>query len=145
MYRERVIEEKKRLNLSAKSMSDRSKLHLTEETICRFISGKTADIGLNNFIDMAETVGLKPYEAFMDATLAAEFKAFLELKSKSDETEAERIKLIADNETLTKTNAGLDDKIRTLEMQLAHKDEIIKLYEKMITLWENGIKKGQGE
>lgn len=130
MYRERIIEEKKRLNLSARSMSDRSKLHLTEETISRFITGKTADIGVNTFLDMAETVGLKPYEAFMDTTEAAEFRAFRELKTKSDESEAERIKLLADNETLAATNAGLVDKIRVLEMQIAHKEEIIALYEK---------------
>lgn len=134
MYRERVIEEKKRLNLSAKSMSDRTKLHITEETISRFLSGKTSDIGVNNFVDIAETVGLAPYEAFMDATLAAEFKAFLELKSKSEETEAERIKLVADNESLKATNAGLVDRIRVLEMQLQHKEEIIKYTEKIIEL-----------
>ena len=114
MYRERILEEKKRLNLSARSMADMAKLHLTEETISRFLSGKTADIGLNNYIDIAQTVGLKPYEAFMDSTLAAEFRAFLELRTKGDETEAERIKILADNEALTATNAGLTDRIRVL-------------------------------
>ena len=128
MYRERILEEKKRLNLSAKTMSDRTKLHITEETISRFLSGKTSDIGVINFVDLADTVGLAPYEAFMDATLAAEFKAFLELKSKSEETEAERIKLVADNENLKATNAGLVDRIRVLEMQLAHKEELLEVY-----------------
>lgn len=141
MYRERVLEEKKRLNLSAKSMSDRSKLHLTEETISRFLSGKTSDIGVNNFVDLADTVGLAPYEAFMDATLATEFKAFLELKSKSEETEAARIALLADNENLKLTNAGLVDKIRTLEMQLAHKEEMLALHNYYRTHIEQIIKK----
>lgn len=129
MYRERILEEKKRLNLSVKSISDMSPLHLTEETISRFLSGKTSDIGLNNFLDIAQTVGLKPYEAFMDATLAAEFRAFLELRTKGDETEAERIKLLADNESLTTTNAGLTDKIRVLEMKLFYVEKINAIYE----------------
>jgi transcriptional regulator with XRE-family HTH domain len=129
MYRQRIAEEKKRLNLSARTMSDLSRLHILEETISRFLSGKTADPGINTVLDLAETVGLKPYEIFMDSTLAAEFRAFLELKSKSEETEAERVRIIAENEELKTTNVGLVDKIRVLEMQLAHKEELVKVYE----------------
>lgn len=137
MYRDRILEEKKRLNLSARSMADMTKLHLTEETISRFLSGKTADIGLNNYIDIAQTVGLKPYEAFMDATLAAEFRAFLELRTKGDETEAERIKILADNEALAATNAGLTDRIRSLETELKHKDREVELLERLNKALEN--------
>lgn len=128
MFRERILEEKKRLNLSAKTMSDTSRLHLPEETISRVLSGKTADPGVSTVLDLAETVGLKPYEAFMDATLATEFKAFLELKSRSKETEAERIRIIAENENLKSTNAGLVDRIRVLEMELSHKEELLALH-----------------
>ena len=128
MFRERILEEKKRLNLSAKTMSDASRLHLPEETIHRVLSGKTADPGVSTVLDIAESVGLKPYEAFMDATLATEFKAFLELKSMSEETEAERIRIVAENESLKSTNAGLIDRIRVLEMKLEHKEEIIALH-----------------
>jgi hypothetical protein len=53
----------------------------------------------------------------------------LELKSKSEETEAERVRMLAENEELKTTNAGLVDKIRVLEMQLAHKEELVKVYE----------------
>lgn len=128
MFRERILEEKKRLNFSAKTMADTSRLHLSEETISRFLSGKTSDPGVSTVLDIGETVGLKPYELFMDATLATEFKAFLELKSRSEETEAERIRIIAENENLKTTNAGLVDRIRVLEMQLSHKEEIIALH-----------------
>ena len=129
MYRQRILDEKKRLNLSARSMSDLSKLHVQEETISRFLSGKTADPSVNTVLDLGETVGLKPYEVFMDATLAAEFRAFLELKSKSEETEAERVKMLAEYEELKITNAGLVDKIRVLELQLSHKEELLSVYE----------------
>lgn len=128
MFRERILEEKKRLNLSVRTMSDTSRLHLPEETISRVLSGKTADPGISTVLDLAESVGLKPYEAFMDATLATEFKAFLELKSRSEETEVERIRIIAENESLKATNVGLVDRIRVLEIQLSHKEEIIALH-----------------
>jgi septal ring factor EnvC (AmiA/AmiB activator) len=72
----------------------------------------------------------------MDATLAAEFKAFLELKSRSEETEAERIRIVAENESLKTMNAALTDKIAILEMQLKHKDELLEVhnfYNKLIS------------
>ena len=128
MFRERILEEKERLNLSAKTMSYTSQLHLPEETIRRVLSGKTTDPGIKTVLDLAETVGLKPYEAFMDATLASEFKTFLELRSRSEETETERIKILAEIDNLRTTNAGLVDRIRVLEMQLEHKNEIIALH-----------------
>jgi hypothetical protein len=37
--------------------------------------------------------------------------------------------MLAENEDLKTTNAGLVDKIRVLEMQLAHKEELVKVYE----------------
>ena len=128
MFRERILEEKKRLNLSAKTMADTSRLHLPEETISRVLSGKTADPGVSTVLDLAETVGLKHYEAFMDATLAAEFRAFLDFQFKSEETEAERIRIVAENENLKATNAGLVDRIRVLEMELSHKEELLALH-----------------
>lgn len=128
MFRERISEEKKRQNLSVKTMADTSRLHLPEETISRVLSGKTADPGISTVLDLGETVGLKPYEIFMDATLATEFKAFLELKSRNEETEAERIRIVAENESLKATNAGLVDRIRVLEMKLEHKEELLALH-----------------
>ena len=128
MYRNRILEEKKRLNLSTKTIADTSRLHLPEETISRVLSGKTADPGIHTVIDIVESVGMKPYEAFMDSTLAAEFKAFLELKSRSEESEAERISIIAENETLKATNAGLVDRIRVLEMKLSYTEEILAVH-----------------
>lgn len=133
IYIERVLEEKKRLNLSAKTMSDMSRLHLSEETIKRVLSGKTSDPGISTVLDISETVGLKPYEAFMDAKLASEFNAFLSLKQRDEHGEVERIKLTAENETLKTTNAGLVDRIRVLEMQLQHKEELLSVKEELLS------------
>jgi transcriptional regulator with XRE-family HTH domain len=135
MLLQRILEEKKRLGISAKTMSERSTLHVTEETISRFLSGKTGDPGVKTFVDIAGTVGLKPYEAFMDATLAAEFNVFLELRSKSEETEAERIRIVAENESLKTTNAALTNKIAILEMQLTHKDELLAHKDELLDLY----------
>lgn len=143
MFRERIAEEKKRLGITAKSMSERSKMHIPEETISRVLSGKTGDPGVSTVLDMGDTVGLLPYEIFMDSTLAAEFRAFLELKSKSEETELERIRIIAENESLKTVNATLSQKIAILEEKLAHTEEILTYKDEIISLhnYYNKMKK----
>ena len=117
-------------------MSERSALHIQEETISRLLTGKTVDPGVSIVLDIGDTVGLKPYELFMDATTAAEFRAFLELKSKSEETVAERIRIIAENETLKTTNATLASELDTLRMKLTHKDELLAHKDEIISLYK---------
>lgn len=151
MYRERILEEKKRLNLTAKAMSALSKLHTPEETISRVLNLKKSHAPrIDTLLDIGETVGLLPYEMFMDSTLAAEFKAFMELKSKSDETESERIALLAENETLKATNLSLSREIEQLKMEIDHKKEIIENKDELLALYkcykahfEQYIKKGE--
>lgn len=129
MFRDRIVEEKKKLGISAKSMSERSKMRIPEETISRVLSARTLDPGVSTVLDIGDTVGMQPYEIFMDSTLAAEFRTFLELRSKSEETEAERIRIIAENESLKTINATLSQKIEKLETKLEHQKEIIHLHE----------------
>ena len=128
MFRDRIKEEKKKLNISSKSMSERSMMHIPEETISRVLSGKTVDPGVSVVLDLGATVGLAPYEIFMCSTLASEFKAFLALKSKSEETETERISMLAENERLKQINATLSNKIEVLEAKLTLKDELLELH-----------------
>lgn len=97
IVRERLLEEKKKLNISTRSMAERSKLQLPEATIKRVLSGETFNPGIDTASDIAETLGMHPYEMFMDSGTAAEFKAYLELKHKADEAQAERVRLVAEN------------------------------------------------
>ena len=136
MFIERIKAAKQRLGISSKSMALQSTLRVHEETVCRFLTGKTVDPGVQLTLDLGATVGLKPYEIFMDETLAAEFAAFLELKTKSEETEAERIKMIAEIEALRATNATLAAEIELLRLNLAHRDELIAHKDKIISLYE---------
>lgn len=135
MYRERINEEKKRLGITAKSMSERSKLRLPDETISRVLSGKTADPGISTVLDIGDTVGLAPYEIFMDSTMAAEFKVYLELKSKNDETEAERIRILAENELLKSTNLSLASENDKLKMEIAYKDRLLESKDETLKLY----------
>lgn len=140
IIRERILEEKERLDISVRSMSERSASHISEENIRRVINGKTSDPGICTVLDIADTVGLQPYELFMDSTMAAEFKVFLALKSKADESEAERIRMLAENEELKTTNLGLSNRIGALEMTVKHQQELLDIYSNLSNMCKALIK-----
>ena len=134
IVRERLLEEKKKLNISTRSMSERSILQLPEGTIKRVLSGETNDPGVGTVVDIAETLGMQPYELFMDSVTASEFKAYLELKTASDEARAERVRLVAENEELKLINKKLSDEKETLEMMIAHRDDMLQVYRDCIDI-----------
>ena len=121
MYRDRINEQRKILGLSIKAMSERSALHLPEETISRFLSSKNHDARVSTMLDVCETVDLQPYELFMDALTAARFKLFLEAKVSDIDNTAEL-------EMLRTKTAAQEAEIALLKERLQHKDEIIALH-----------------
>lgn len=140
IVRERLLEEKKKLNISTRSMAERSRLKLPENTIKRVLSGETSDPGVGTVSDIAETLGMQPYEIFMDSVTAAEFKAYLELKNMADEAQAERVRLVAENEDIKLINKKLSDKIEALEMMIAHRDDMLQVYKDCIDIIKSNIK-----
>ena len=134
MFCKRIIEEKKRLGLTARIMSARSRRHIPEESISRILSERTADPGILTVLDLAETVELKPYELFMDSVTAQEFRAYLDLKSKSSEIQVERIKILAENEDLKSTNAALLNKIAILEIKLEASEKLVRVYDHFVNI-----------
>lgn len=121
MYRDRILEQKKILGISTKTMSERSKLNLPEETISRVLSNKTHDSRVSTVLDIGETVGLEPYELFMDARTAAEFKLFLETRLSDIDNAAEL-------EMLRAKTASQETEIRLLNERLQHKEELLAVY-----------------
>ena len=121
MYRDRINEQRKMLGISIKTMSERSKLEIPEETFSRFLSNKTHDPRMSTVLDACETVCLEPYELFMDARTAAEFKLFLETRF-SDINNAAELEMLR-----TKT-AAQEAEINILKERLQHKEELLAVY-----------------
>ena len=128
MYLERILAQKKLLGLTIKSMAELSKLQLPEETISRFLSSKTHDPRLSTVLDVGEIVRLEPYELFMDAQTAAEFKIFLETRTSKTSTSEEINSLLSHNVALQDEIAALKAEIEWLRLTLEHKEEIISLH-----------------
>lgn len=127
MYRDRILEAKAALGLSSKQMAERSKLHTTEETIHRFLTGKTNDIHISTLMDLADIVGLAPHELFMEKSIADEFRLFVESKvTNLDHT--------AELEALRITVAEQAHKIEHLEIDLDHSKQLLKVYEHFVKI-----------
>ena len=127
MYRDRILEAKAALGLSSKQMAERSKLHTTEETIHRFLTGKTNDIHISTLMDLADIVGLAPHELFMEKSIADEFRLFVESK-------VTNLNHTAELEALRITVAEQAHKIEHLEIDLRHKDELLDLYKHFVKI-----------
>ena len=129
MYRERILQAKAALGLSSKQMAELSKLHTTEETIHRFLTGKTNDIHISTLMDLADIVGLAPHELFMEKATADEFRLYMESK-------VHNLDHIAELEALRIKTAEDDHKIEHLEIELAHARQLIKVYEHFVNIGE---------
>ncbi len=127
MYRDRIIEAKKTLGISAKTMSERSVLHTPEETISRFLTGKINDPHVSTLLDTGATVGLAPYEIFMDSVTAASFRLFLELREKNIDNSAEL-------ELLRIKTAELEAENLLLKTKLEAKEELLSVYKHFVPL-----------
>ena len=140
MVRERLLAEKEKLGISPKTMAERSRLRFPENTIKRVLSGETSDPGVSTLVDIGETLGLQPYEIFMDEITAAEFRAYQEIKNVADEAKADCIRLKAVTDELRERNVALSDKITMLEMMVAHRDDMIQVYKDCVELLKMSIK-----
>ena len=121
MYRDRILEAKKAQGISTKTMTEHSVLHLPEETISRFLTGKTTDPHVSTILDLGAIVGLAPHEIFMDANTAAEFRLFLESKVTNIDNSAEL-------ELLRIQTAEQAHKIEHLEEKIKHQEELLEVY-----------------
>ena len=134
MYRDRILEAKKAQGISTKTMSERSVLHLPEETISRFLTGKTADPHISTILDLAAIVGLAPHEPFMDEITAADFKLFLETRLTNIDNAAELELLKIRVAELENTLCERDKEIIGLKKDLEHKDELLEVYKHFVKI-----------
>lgn len=109
MWLEKVIEAKKANNISTKTMSERSQLHLTERTITRILTKETKVPKIDTILDLGATVGLTAQQLFAETDMVP-----------LDRAEVDRLK----NEVST-----LTAEIERLRTQVDHLQEINALHD----------------
>lgn len=127
MWREKVLEKKARLGVSTKTMSERSKLDLSEWTITRILTGKTKAPRIDSILDIGETVGLSPQELFSETISVLGDKSYAELLSERDSLFEENKTLAGKVEILEKEKAVIEKELIHLNEKISLKDEIIRL------------------
>ena len=69
MWLEKIIEAKKAQGLTTKTMSERSRMHLTERTILRILNKETKAPKIDVILDVGATVGLSAQQLFAETDL----------------------------------------------------------------------------
>ena len=119
MFRERLCETKLIKGVSTKTMAQLSVLHLPEETISRVLHGKINDPHVSTILDIGGTLDLAPYEIFMDANTAAEFRLFMESNVTNIDNSAQLEVLKIKAAQLETENLLLKTKLEALEELLS--------------------------
>lgn len=90
MWLEKITEAKKAQGLTAKTMSERSRMHLTERTIIRILNRETKAPKIDVILDLGATVGLSAQQLFAETDMVPLDREELDkLKSQVKELTAE--------------------------------------------------------
>ena len=127
MWREKMLEQKAKFGISTRTMSERSKLGLSEWTIVRILTGKTPAPRIDTILDVGETLEMSPQEIFSETISVVGDKSYTDLMAERDALlEANKL-LTVQTDELTKENAVINKELEQVKEMLLLKDEIIRL------------------
>ena len=127
MWRERIVEAKKELGVSAKTMSERT-MHIPERTITRLLNGETNNPYVDTVLEIGASVGLSPQEIFSESNLVLGDKDLATMQADLDMVNAEKDILVTENKILKDKVVALTAELDLLKKELKHKEEIINLH-----------------
>ena len=128
MWLDRIIEEKEKLGLTPKMMSERIDGRLPEKTIIRIITRKTETPRIDTIIDLGASVGLTPMEIFADTCAVVAPVELVGIKETADVIEAERDLIQAENDILKSKLSAYEMEIELLKNELRHKEELLAVH-----------------
>ena len=108
MWLEKIIEAKKAQGLTTKTMSERSRAHLTERTIARILNRETKAPKIDVILDLGATVGLSAHQLFAETDLVP-----------LDRDELDRLKCLIKE---------LTAEIELLRLKVKYQEDIIELH-----------------
>lgn len=128
MWLDRIIEEKEKLGLTPKVMSERTNGRLPEKTIIRIITRKTETPRIDTIIDLGASVGLTPREIFADTCAVVAPVSLVDIKETADVIEAERDLIQSENDVLKAKVSAYEMEIELLKRELQHKEELLAVH-----------------
>ena len=134
MWLERILQEKEKLQISTKTMSERTSGHLPEKTITRILSRKTTTPRIDTVIELGASVGLSPQELFADTNVVVATETLAEGKEAAEVIEAEKDLALVELEMLRAKTAAQEAEILLLKERLQHKEELLAVHNYYIKL-----------
>lgn len=128
MWLDRIIEEKERLGLTPKMMSERIDGRLPEKTIIRILTRKTETPRIDTIIDLGASVSLTPREIFADTCAVVAPIELVDIKETADVIEAERDLIQSENDILKAKVSAYEMEIELLKRELQHKEELLAVH-----------------
>lgn len=124
--------------LTTKEISERAMI--SEKTIDRLLDGKAKTIYADTLDRWCTAIGVSPGDVFAESKAVIGTENLATLQNKIEITSAEMDMLTAENNILKDKVVALNAEVDLLKMQLAHKDEIIKLKDEIIKIHEHYCK-----
>ena len=132
MWLDNLKEMKKMTGMSAKQISDKTKL--PERTIVRIFAGETDHPRVDTLHLIVTALGGSLNDIFADTNAVVANQSFVEVKENADVVEAELELIRVENDMLKSKNAALTTEIELLKKELQHKEELLALHNYYIKL-----------
>jgi transcriptional regulator with XRE-family HTH domain len=139
MWLENLKELKKKTEMSAKQIADKSRL--PERTVARIFSGETDHPRIDTLGLIADAMGVTLRDIFADTNVIVATETLTEVKEVAEIVEAERDEVATKNEMLEAKITALTMENELLKKDLLHKEELLALHNYYKTHIEQLIKK----
>lgn len=139
MWLDKIIEEKRKKNITTKMMAEKSRI--PEQTITRILTKKTEFPRIDTVLDLGASVGLTARDLFDETTSVIGDKSITTLQEELDRVNAafaalqsDMTAISTDYAMLKSTNDDLRHENDILRIKLECKDELIRLYNRYTTI-----------
>lgn len=139
MWLDKIIEEKRKKNITTKMMAEKSRI--PEQTITRILTKKTEFPRIDTVLDLGASVGLTARDLFDETTSVVGDKSITVLQEELDRVNAafaalqsDMTAISTDYAMLKSTNDDLRHENDILRIKLECKDELIRLYNRYTTI-----------
>ena len=122
--------------MSAKQIAD--KTNLPERTISRIFAGETDHPYADTLDIIVKALGYDLGDIFADTKVIVATDDLVEIKENVDIVEAERDRILVENEMLKAKNSALTMEVELLKKELQHKEELLALHNYYNKLKQNG-------
>ena len=118
MWKEKIIEAKKRLGISFKAMAAKTNGQMSERQMIRLLNGESKTPFVDDVLAAGASVGLSARELFEDATTVIDSSGI------ADE--------VAELKT---TNVALSAEVEMLKREISHKEDLIALKDELLQMY----------